>query len=503
MRSLQSARLPLSTGVHRRCFFGLRLIGHSGIRRLPRSPFVSKVAKASSSIAQDQNQFSQQVDDDDILHIPDIRSSLSAQESPFIRNNNAGGGFIGDRDLVTLRTVLFESPDSAGFKDEDAMEARSIPNWCIRAGPRETVYFNPQHVTAAIVTCGGLCPGLNDVVQNIVFTLLDYGVSEENILGIRYGLRGFYSAERKPMPLSRQFVSDIHLRGGTILGTSRGGADMKEIVHRIDLWGLNMVFVIGGNGGNAAANAMHEECRAQNVNCCVVGVPKSIDNDILLIDRCFGFETAVAEAQNALLAAKVEARSAYRGIGLVNVMGRQSGFIAMQASMASGIVDCCLIPEINFSIDKVNSHIESIIEGKGHCVICVAEGAGQEMLEYSATERDASGNPILGDIGQYLGNSIKRHFKERQQPVDLKYIDPTYMIRAIATIPSDHIYCKVLGQNAVHAAFSGYTGLTTGMLNTHHVYLPIPTVIKQARQVNIQGRKWNRLKTSIAQPDLE
>lgn len=156
--------------------------------------------------------------------------------------------FIGDRDLVTLRTVLFESPDSAGFKDEDAMEARSIPNWCIRAGPRETVYFKPPQVTAAIVTCGGLCPGLNDVVQNIVFTLLDYGVKEENVLGIRYGLRGFYSAERKPMPLSRQFVSDIHLRGGTILGTSRGGADMKEIVHRIDLWGLNMVFVIGGNG---------------------------------------------------------------------------------------------------------------------------------------------------------------------------------------------------------------------------------------------------------------
>lgn len=146
--------------------------------------------------------------------------------------------------------MRFESQESAGFKDEDAMEARSIPNWCIRAGPRQTVYFNPPDVTAAIVTCGGLCPGLNDVVQNIVFTLLDYGVKEENVLGIRYGLRGFYSAERKPMPLSRQFVSDIHLRGGTILGTSRGGADMKEIVHRIDLWDLNMVFVIGGNGAS-------------------------------------------------------------------------------------------------------------------------------------------------------------------------------------------------------------------------------------------------------------
>lgn len=248
-----------------------------------------------------------------------------------------------------MRTVLFESQESAGFKDEDALHATDTSSWCIRAGPRETVYFNPPDVTAAIVTCGGLCPGLNDVVQNIVFTLLDYGVKEENVFGIRYGLRGFYSAERKPMPLSRQFVSDIHLRGGTILGTSRGGADMKEIVHRINLWGLDMVFVIGGNGmptsselhsscigmvflntngprcamprygwlhtgGNAAANAMHQECQAHDVNCCIVGVPKSIDNDILLIDQCFGFETAVAEAQSALLAAKVEARSAYRCI---------------------------------------------------------------------------------------------------------------------------------------------------------------------------------------------
>eukprot|EP00879_Flechtneria_rotunda_P012420 GHRR01012969.1.p1 GENE.GHRR01012969.1~~GHRR01012969.1.p1 ORF type:complete len:261 (+),score=81.37 GHRR01012969.1:743-1525(+) len=220
-----------------------------------------------------------------------------------------------------------------GF-DEDTCLV--LPEWAIRSGPRETIYFDPEKVTAAIVTCGGLCPGLNDVVQNIVFTLSDYGVPEDQILGIRYGLRGFYERDDKPVTLTRRAVDGIHLKGGTVLGTSRGGANIKEIVRRIDLWGLDMVFVIGGNGGNAAADAIQEEVEKQGVRCVVAGVPKSIDNDILLVDKCFGFDTAVEEAQRALLAAKVEASSGYKGLGIVKLMGRSSGFIAMQASMASG-----------------------------------------------------------------------------------------------------------------------------------------------------------------------
>ena len=298
---------------------------------------------------------------------------------------------MGQRDLVALQTLKFESTESAGFRDKDAGVFVDMPQWVQRAGPHRKIYFDPKHVTAAVVTCGGLCPGLNDVVQNIVLTLRSYGVPEEQILGIRYGLRGFYSTRRKPIVMDRHFIDGIHLRGGTVLGTSRGGADIKKIVHRIKLWELDMVFVIGGNGtlslysflkpssrqlvnacgvythalhvawlqstlamriarpclaqspgcrplavacklssvalcefckllsatmwpagGNAAANAIHEECSAQELPCSVVGVPKSIDNDIQIIDRCFGFESAVDEAQRALLAAKVEARSALR-----------------------------------------------------------------------------------------------------------------------------------------------------------------------------------------------
>ncbi|KIZ06337.1 hypothetical protein MNEG_1619 [Monoraphidium neglectum] len=416
---------------------------------------------------------------------------------------------VGDKDRIRLHTVEYESEASSGAvcgngvmagTDEDTCLA--LPEWAIRSGPRKTIYFDPSQVTAAIVTCGGLCPGLNDVVQNIVFTLADYGVPEDQIIGIRYGLRGFYDKFAKPVPLTRRTVDGIHLKGGTMLGTSRGGADIQEIVRRIDLWGLDMVFVVGGNGGNAAANAIQEEIARQDVKCVVAGVPKSIDNDILLIDKCFGFDTAVEEAQRALLAAKVEAASGFRGLGIVKLMGRNSGFIAMQASMSSGVVDVCLIPEIKFDLQKLLDHVGSILDRKGHCVICVAEGAGQDLFcKEGVAPTDASGNAILKDVGIYLRDAFKAHFKDKGK-ADVKYIDPSYLIRSIPTTSNDRIYCKVLGQGAVHGAFGGFTGFTTGLVNTHYVYLPIETIIQAPRKVNPTGRRWNRLKTAINQPDL-
>lgn len=410
---------------------------------------------------------------------------------------------MGDKDLVQINIMRYESMDSTGAKQaailRSAAEASGVifPAHALRAGPRRQIYRSPAAVTAAIVTCGGLCPGLNDVVQNIVFTLLDYGVPEDQVFGIRYGLRGFLDRRCKMVLLGRAGVEGIQLRGGTVLGTSRGHALIPDIVDRLALWKVNMLFVIGGNGGNAAAHSIAQECERKGVICNVVGVPKSIDNDIQLIDRCFGFDTAVEEAQRALVAARVEARSA-AGISIVKLMGRSSGFISMHASMASGVVDVCLIPEISFRMDKLIAYVDTVLARKDYAVLCVAEGAGQDVVNDGAGGTDASGNPILKDIGTYLRDELAKHFTGR----DVRYIDPSYMIRSIPTITTDRILCKVLGQGAVHGAFAGFTDFTVGSINTHYVYLPTTTIIQSPRTVDPQGRTWNRLCTAINQPDL-
>lgn len=444
------------------------------------------------------------------LEIKDLRGILQPQDSPFVDTNNAGAGFVGDKDLVRISIMSYESDQSSGsHRDFGPQQAAALydpaknqtielPDFALRSGPRRTIYHNPKDVCAAIVTCGGLCPGLNDVVQNIVFSLDDYGVPEDQIFGIRYGLRGFLDRHAKPVQLSRSKVDGIQLKGGTVLGTSRGNAKMPAIVERLRLWGINQLYVIGGNGGNAAAHAIAKECAAQGVVCNVVGVPKSIDNDIQLIDRCFGFDTAVEEAQRSLISARVEARSS-GGISVVKLMGRQSGFIAMNASMASGVVDACLIPEIRLNLDKLCDFVKAIMERKDYCVVCVAEGAGQDIMDTNGPKgTDASGNPILQDIGVFLRDVFRKRFPG----VDVKYIDPSYMIRSIPTITTDRIYCKVLGQGAVHGAFAGYTDFTVGLVNTHYVFLPTTTIIQFARVVDERGRQWNRLKTAINQPDL-
>jgi 6-phosphofructokinase 1 len=367
----------------------------------------------------------EEVDPYDVLTIPNLRDKLQARPSPFITNNHFGGGFVSDDDRVALSALRYASAESIGadcMSDEE--ECMLLPGYAIRAGARETIFMNPGVTKIAIVTCGGLCPGLNDVVQGLVNKCEDYGVPEGNILGIQYGFRGFYDKEKPPVTLTKRNVEGIHLEGGTILGTSRGGANLAKIVRQIDIMGIDVVFVVGGNGGNAGAAAIQQACEENNVLCSVIGVPKSIDNDILLIDKCFGFDTAVEEAQRAIICAKVEASSAYNGVGIVKVMGRQSGFIALDASMSSGVVDICLIPEVPFKFQGPRgliSYIEKVIARKGHCVICVAEGAGQDILAAGAQDTDASGNPILKDAGKWLRNEIKKNLKD----VDMKYIDPS------------------------------------------------------------------------------
>ncbi|KAF6154637.1 hypothetical protein GIB67_000521 [Kingdonia uniflora] len=443
----------------------------------------------------------------DVFNLKPIQSTFSLKNRgpQFVDGASAPqerkNGYVNEDDRALLKVIRFASPTSAGAECIDP-DCSFVEQWVHRAGPRKHIYFEPEKVKAGIVTCGGLCPGLNDVIRQIVLTLEVYGVKK--IVGIPYGYRGFFDEGLPEVPLSRQVVQNINLAGGSLLGVSRGGASVSDIVNSIKASGIDMLFVLGGNGTHAGANAIHNECQKRKMKVSVVCVPKTIDNDILLMDKTFGFDTAVEEAQRAINSAYIEARSAYHGIGVVKLMGRSSGFIAMHASLSSGQIDVCLIPEVHFNLDGsygVLRHLEHLIQIKGYAVVCVAEGAGQNFLRKSDA-KDASGNAVLGDIGVHIQQQIKSHFKQIGVPADVKYIDPTYMIRACRANASDAILCTVLGQNAVHGAFAGYSGITVGICNTHYVYLPIPEVITSPRCVDPNSRMWHRCLTSTGQPDF-
>ncbi|KAL0308547.1 UNVERIFIED_CONTAM: ATP-dependent 6-phosphofructokinase [Sesamum radiatum] len=375
-----------------------------------------------------------------------------------------------------------------------------------RAGPRQRVYYESDDVRACIVTCGGLCPGLNTVVREIVCGLHHmYGV--KSVVGIDGGYRGFYS--RNTISLTPKTVNDIHKRGGTILGTSRGGHNTKKIVDCIQDRGINQVYIIGGDGTQKGASVIFEEIRKRGLKVAVVGIPKTIDNDIPVIDKSFGFDSAVEEAQRAINAAHVEATSTENGIGLVKLMGRYSGFIAMYATLASRDVDCCLIPESPFYLEGAGGlleYIEKRIKENGHMVIVIAEGAGQELLSESArpeSQQDASGNKLLQDVGLWISQKIKDYFsKQNKVAISLKYIDPTYMIRAIPSNASDNVYCTLLAQSAVHGAMAGYTGFTVGSVNGRNAYIPFHRITERQNKVVITDRMWARLLLSTNQPSF-
>ncbi|XP_041996657.1 ATP-dependent 6-phosphofructokinase 1-like [Salvia splendens] len=376
-----------------------------------------------------------------------------------------------------------------------------------RAGPRQRVFFESDDVQACIVTCGGLCPGLNTVIREIVCGL-NYMYGVKRVLGIDGGYRGFYS--KNTVSLTPKSVNDIHKRGGTVLGTSRGGYDTKKIVDSIQDRGINQVYIIGGDGTQKGAAVIFEEIRKRGLKVAVAGIPKTIDNDIPVIDRSFGFDSAVEEAERAITAAHVEATSFENGIGLVKLMGRYSGFIAMYATLASRDVDCCLIPESPFILEGPGGlfeYIEKRLKEHGHMVIVIAEGAGQELvsesLRASTAQQDASGNKLLQDVGLWISQRIKDHFsKQRKMTINLKYIDPTYMIRAIPSNASDNVYCTLLAQSAVHGAMAGYTGFTVGPVNGRHAYIPFDRINEKQNKVVITDRMWARLLSSTNQPSF-
>lgn len=374
------------------------------------------------------------------------------------------------------------------------------------AGPREKIFFDPSKTKAAIVTCGGLCPGINDVIRALVMELYHrYGV--ENIVGIKYGFQGLIPKYGHAfMELTPEVVKDIHTVGGSILGSSRGRQDIGEMANAIKRMNIDLLFCIGGDGTMRATECITEDINRGCQNSSVIGIPKTIDNDLNLIQKTFGFDTAISEAEKAIQCAHVESKGAPNGIGLVKIMGRQSGHIAAGAALAQSDVNIVLIPEVPFDLEGENGFLrilEKRLHVSSHCVILVAEGAGQEHLRKvgQVIETDASGNPRLLDIGLFLKARIENYFRKKNIEVNLKYIDPSYTIRSVPANASDSVYCGALGQYAVHAGMAGKTGMLVGLMKDEYVHLPLK-MVTSGTKVDTGGNVWMRVLETTGQTPL-
>ncbi len=372
-----------------------------------------------------------------------------------------------------------------------------------KAGPRQKIYFSPNYVHAAIASCGGICPGINDVTRAIVRCLWTrYGV--RRISGIKFGYKGFIAEYGfSPVPLNPEAVDRIHKTGGSFLGTSRGGGNrVSEIVDGIEQMNINMVFLIGGDGTQKGALEISREIERRKLKIAVIGIPKTIDNDLSFIQKSFGFDTAIAKAAESVAAANMEASSQINGIGLVKLMGRESGFIATHTAIASHEAHFVLIPEVPFALHGENGflkHLEHKLKENGYALIVAAEGAGQNLMQVE-NETDASGNKKLADIGVFLKKEIADYFKKIDMHINIKYIDPSYQIRSAVTAPIDSIYCERLGNNAAHAAMAGKTRMLIGLVHNKFVHLPIEEIVMQRNYVNPEGSLWRDALDATGQP---
>jgi 6-phosphofructokinase 1 len=403
--------------------------------------------------------------------------------------------YVGNADRVLLddRLSVASSHDRGELLRAPAFEL---------AGPRDQIYFETETLRCGIVTCGGLCPGINNVIRGLVLELTrGYGI--EHILGFRYGYRGLASGGHEPVRLTPSSVAHIHHEGGTALGTSRGEQSAREMVDRLDQLGIGVLFVIGGDGTLRGAMRLVAEIDRRGLAIGVVGIPKTIDNDIHFIDKSFGFESAFSAAVDVLRGAHVEATGAFNGIAVVKLMGRHSGFIACHAAIASTDVDAVLTPEVPIVLEG-NAGLLSFLRRRleqGHHALCVvAEGAGQELFDGDSSGRDASGNARLNDVGVVLRDRILSHFRDEGVDVTVKYVDPSYHIRSVPASPTDSLYCWNMARNAVHAAMAGNTEMLIGRWHGRFVHVPMPLATRFRKQVDTSGDLWMAVVESTGQP---
>ncbi len=373
-----------------------------------------------------------------------------------------------------------------------------------KAGPREKLFFDPATTTAAFVTCGGLAPGLNNTIRSGFYELThNYGV--RRVLGIQQGYKGLDPNEGlEPITLTPDDVDDINDMGGTVLRTSRGNRDPVDMVDYLEEHHIDILFCMGGDGTQRGAHAIAREASKRGAARAIVGIPKTIDNDVPFVYQSFGYATALEEATDVLRHAHVEAKCHHNGIGLVKLMGRDAGFIAAGAAVAAQEANFVLVPEVPFPLEGEGGFLDMLerrIEARHHAVVVTAEGAGQHLFETSDASTDASGNRRYRDIGLFLRDRIRQHFGERGIETTVKYFDPSYSIRSVAPNANDRFLTDRLARNAVHAAMAGKTDVLVGTWNQSTVWVPIATAVAERKRMNVDGDLWNAVLATTGQPN--
>ena len=415
-------------------------------------------------------------------------------------------------DITTLGEPRFLSPVKRTVSDKiripeiikiDPDKPATSSLFFEMAGPRAMLYFDPEQTRAGIVTCGGLCPGLNNVIRS-VFLELHYAYGVKEVLGFRGGYIGLDPARSKPpIRLTPEIVDSIHKEGGTLLGTSRGPVNVVTAVDNLIRLGINILFVVGGDGTQRGGNELYHEARKRGYDLSVVGIPKTIDNDVAFVARTFGYLTAVEEAEKVLSRAHVEARSVENGISLVKLMGRYAGFITAGATIACQDVNFALVPEVPFKLEGPKGFLASLKErilSRAHALVVVAEGAGQDLIENHSIELDASGNVKIKDIGLFLREKIETFFREEKIPIIMRYIDPGYLIRSSPADAEDAVLSDLFARNAVHAAMAGKTGLVIGYLHDKFIHVPIELLTSRKKYMKPDSSLWNAALSATGQP---
>ena len=406
-------------------------------------------------------------------------------------DSGSTGSFVADNTRVRCRIEV--PPDGSG-EDDVCFE---------KAGARRKLFYDPAKTRAAIVTCGGLCPGINNVVRSAFYQLhYRYGVRE--VIGIRYGFEGLNpSAGHPPIALTPERLEGVHRVGGTFLGTSRGPQNVPRMVDFLQEREIDLLLCVGGDGTQRGAHALAEEAGKRGLRISVVGIPKTIDNDVPFVYRSFGFYTALEKAREVIQGAHVEAKGVPNGVGLVKLMGRYAGFIAAGATLASQEVNYTLVPEVPFELDGPEGFLAALeerLEERGHAVIVLAEGAGQHLFEEAEVRRDASGNLKLHDIGRFFHQRIAEHFAARDKPAYIKYLDPSYLIRSVPANTADSLYCDSLARHAVHAALAGKTDVLIGYWHNVFIHVPIPAVTRRSKRMDPHGGVWMAVLEATGQP---